>query len=221
VYLPNWMPHVDFLRELRRQIAPRLVFGNGIRPGRAFGAFACDILGVECSLGDTQHRHNLDFYRSVAGAKPFLALFYHPGEEIPRALVESYVQRFVALGLSPEVKSVPWGRLKQRDDDLYDRFVPIYRRLDLAGWQPVTHLRLPQDEIWVERFGTSAPELYFTLFNPDDKPVEITIQPDAPLGLALGSRLRELVEGKSDLPLGATLTLPPATLRVLQVIAGP
>lgn len=245
VYIPNWMPHVDFLHALHERIGSRLVFGNGIRPGRAFPAFVCDLLGVECSTGDTKHRRNLDFYRAVAGSKPFLSLFYYPAEEIPRPVAERYVQRFVAMGLSPEVKGKPWGCHKQRDADLYARFLPLYRRLDLAGWQPVTHARvksLSQDgrsqnvrpssaeksadpetdpeslEVWVERFGTAPPNLYFTLYNPSEKPAKVLLEFDSgpqALGLAPGCAVKELVEDKL-LKAGTPISIPPETLRVLQ-----
>lgn len=215
--VPNWMPHIDFLRELARRVGPRLVFGNGIRPGRAFCAFACDILGVETSRGDLNARRNLDFYRAVAGRKPSLFLFYWPEEELPRPVVDHYVQRFVALGLSPEVKSQPWGRFKTRDAEIFARFVPIYRRLDLAGWQPVTHATLDAPELWLERFGTGAPELYFTLYNPGSSPQTAALRVDRErLGTPTAVKLLELVESRT-LDTSAPVTVPPRSLRVLQL----
>ncbi len=243
VCIPNWMPHIDFLRELRRQIGTRLVFGNGLRQGRAFCAFECDILGVETSAYDLKHRQNLDFYRTVAGAKPSLFLFYSP-KDIPRAMAEEYVQRFIAMGLSPEVKGSPWGRNKKRDADLIARFVPIYRRLDLAGWQPVTHATVEPRTLWLERFGAKPPDLYFTLYNPTDKPLDARLRLDhQALALTAETTIKELVgpapsvsRGRpaesQDSPLAVgqarvsvpeqagvvdTWTVPPKSLRVLRV----
>jgi hypothetical protein len=211
VCIANWMPHVDFLRELRRRIGGRLVFGNGIRPGRAFCAFECDILGVETAAGDLRHRRNLDFYRTVGGAKPFLFLFYSP-KDIPRATAEEYVQRFIAMGLSPEVKGEPWGCNKKRDADLLAKFLPIYRRLDLAGWQPVTHATVEPRTLWLERFGTKPPDLYFTLYNPTDKPLDARLTLDRrALALTLKVAMKELVAG------GEVLAVPPRSLRVVQI----
>ena len=216
--IPNWMPHVDFLHAMHRRIGDRLVFGNGIRPGRAFCAFACDILGVETAMDDLRQRTNLDFYRAVGGRKPFLFLFCHAKDEIPRAIAEEYVQRFVAMGLSPEVRSHPWGRYKRRNADLLARFVPLYRRLDLAGWEPVTHARLDHESVWLERFGRHAPDLYFTVYNPDEKAVQVRLSIDRQaLGLPNGSGLVELVKG-DKLPARATVALPPHSLRVVQAI---
>ncbi|MBI5684142.1 MAG: hypothetical protein HZC54_03585 [Verrucomicrobia bacterium] len=211
VCIPNWMPHVDFLRELRRRIGGRLVFGNGIRPGRAFCAFECDILGVETAVGDLRHRRNLDFYRTVGGAKPFLFLFYSP-KDIPRATAEEYVQRFIAMGLSPEVKGEPWGRNKKRDADLLAKFLPIYRRLDLASWQPVTHAMVEPRTLWLERFGTKPPDLYFTLYNPTDEPLNARLTLDhRALALTAKAEMKELVTG------GEALAVPPKSLRVVQL----
>ncbi|MBM3890440.1 MAG: hypothetical protein FJ388_15115, partial [Verrucomicrobia bacterium] len=128
VCVRNWMPHVDYLKELRQRIGPRLVFANGVRPGRAFCGFECDILGAENSLRDLESRTQMDFLRVMAGPKPALCLLNYP-DEMTRAMTEQYVQRFIALGLAPEMRRVPWPRYKKRDSDLYARFMPIYRRL--------------------------------------------------------------------------------------------
>jgi hypothetical protein len=217
VCIPNWMPHVDFLRELRRRTGGRLVFGNGIRPGRAFCGFECDIFGVETATADLRQRNNLDFYRTIAGTKPSLFLFYPPKDEMQRPQVEEYVQRFVALGLSPEVSTVPFGRYKQRDADLFAKFLPIYRRLDLAGWQPVTHATVEPSTLWLERFGTKPPELYFTVYNPTDKPLDARLALDRrALALTPKAATKELVAG-GDPSIGA-LTIPPKALRVVQIV---
>jgi hypothetical protein len=206
------MPHVDFLRELRRRTGGRLVFGNGIRPGRAFCGFECDIFGVETATPDLRQRNNLDFYRTIAGAKPSLFLFYPPKDEMQRPQVEEYVQRFVALGLSPEVSTVPFGRYKQRDADLYAKFLPIYRRLDLAGWQPVTHATVEPSTLWIERFGAKPPDLYFTVYNPTDKPLDTRLTLDRrALALMPKATMTELVAG------GELLAVPPKSLRVVQI----
>ena len=80
----------------------------------------------------------------VAGPKPAVCLLDYPdyadprGKGLSRAQAEEYIQRFIALGLAPEMRRVPWPRYKERDADLYRLFMPVYRRLDRAGWQPVT-----------------------------------------------------------------------------------
>jgi len=213
VCLPNWMPHVDYLRELHRRIGTRLVFANGARPGRAFCAFELDILGMEPSPRDLESRTQIDFLRSVAGPKPAVCLLDYPEEGLSRPQAEEYIQRFVALGLAPEMRRVPWPRYKERDADLYARFLPVCRRLDRAGWQPVTHATATGD-VWIERFGTRPPNLYFTLYNPKPAPVETRLSLDRD-ALAIGANvsLREIVENQAM----SDLVLPPHTLRVIHV----
>lgn len=217
VCLPNWMPHVDYLRELRRRIGPRLVFANGARPGRTFCGFELDVLGMENSLRDQEDRTQLDCLRAMAGPKPALCLLNYPEEGLSREHAEEYVQRLVALGLAPEMRRVPWPRYKERDADLYARFMPIYRRLDRAGWQPVTHASVT-DNIWVERFGASPPELYFTLHNPSAAPTETRLSIDREaLGLGADQGAGELVEIRGNLDLAGAIALPAHALRVVQI----
>ncbi|MBM3889410.1 MAG: hypothetical protein FJ388_09820 [Verrucomicrobia bacterium] len=133
-------------------------------------------------------------------------------------MTKQYVQRFIALGLAPEMRRVPWPRYKKRDSDLYARFMPIYRRLDRAGWHPVTHATATPDEIWVERFGTRPPELYFTLYNPTAKPVETRLCIDREsLGISANAALREIVETRENLSRAQPFALPSHGLRVVQV----
>lgn len=216
VCLPNWMPHVDYLRELHRRIAPRLVFGNGPRPGRAFCAFELDVLGVEFSPRDLESRHQMDFLRCVAGPKPALGLFDYPERGLTREQMEVYVRRCVALGIGPETRHIPWPDYKERDADLLAKFLPLYRRLDLAGWQPVTHAVAESSSLWLERFGTKPPELYFTLYNPGSQLQTASVKVDRQ-ALDLASRLavREWVEG-GEVDLGS-MSVPAKGLRVLQV----
>jgi hypothetical protein len=217
--LPNWLPHVDYLQELHRRIGRRLVFANGIRPGRAFCAFECDVCGMEVSMKGLETRRDMDFLRAIAGSKPTLCLLYYP-DEFSRKQTEEYVQRFIALGLAPEMRRgfPQWGRYKDRDADLYERFMPVYRRLDRAGWQPVTHAVVKTDGVWIERFGTKPPELYFSLYNDTTNPAEAKVAIDyQALGVPVGAPLQEIVENRALAGLTQPIALAPHTLRVIQV----
>lgn len=218
VCLPNWMPHVDYLKELHRRIGRRLVFANGARPGRAFCAFTLDILGMEPSLRDLDSRMQMDFLRCMAGPKPALCLLDYPDEGLSREQAEQYIQRFTALGLAAEMRRVPWPRYKQRDADLYARFMPVYRRLDRAGWQPVTNAAATADGVWVERFGTRSPGLYFSLYNSKAVPAEtmLTIDRNA-LGVGANASLRDIVEDRPVPDLARPIAMNPHSLCVIQV----
>ena len=171
---------------------------------------------METSAADLRQRSTLDFYRTVGGAKPFLFLYYSPNA-ISRATTEEYVQQFIAMGLSPEVKGNPWGCNKKRDADLLNKFLPIYRRLDRAGWQPVTDATVAPRTVWMERFGVKPPELYFTLYNPGPQPVRARLTIEAKqLGLPAPPKLAELVEGRPVLSPQDEMTIPARSLRVVQ-----
>ncbi len=78
VTLPNWMPHVDYLQELKNRIDGRFIFANGARPGRAFCRFSTRCDRVENSLRDLETRMQLDFARSMAATKPVACLLNYP-----------------------------------------------------------------------------------------------------------------------------------------------
>ena len=96
--------------------------------------------------------------------------------------------------------------------------MPVYRRLDRAGWQPVTHAAVTKDGAWIERFGAKPPNLYFTLYNSMTEPAQVSIDIDRhALGVPAAAPLREIVEDRLVSDLSAPITLPPHSLRVIQV----
>jgi hypothetical protein len=174
---------------------------------------------MEVSMKGLETRRDMDFLRAIAGSKPTLCLLYYP-DEFSRKQTEEYVQRFIALGLAPEMRRgfPQWGRYKDRDADLYERFMPVYRRLDRAGWQPVTHAVVKTDGVWIERFGTKPPELYFSLYNDTTNPAEAKVAIDyQALGVPVGAPLQEIVENRALAGLTQPIALAPHTLRVIQV----
>ncbi|MBT4818575.1 MAG: hypothetical protein HON70_22890 [Lentisphaerae bacterium] len=70
--------------------------------------------------------------------------------------------------------------------DLYERWIPLTRRLANAGWMPVTHARCETLGPMVERFGSLAgKDLHFTLRNGtgEEKTAELLLDAD---GLGIG-----------------------------------
>lgn len=69
--------------------------------------------------------------------------------------------------------------LYERDRSLFKRYVPPIRRLNVAGWQPVTRATSSDPAVYVERYGT-WPDLRFTLRNTTDASitVEVTFRAD-------------------------------------------
>ncbi len=221
VVMDNALAHVEFLRALRKRLPSpdKVIFGNGIRKGRAWAGFSCDVLGVEASRSVHRDASHYAFFRTIARHKPFLLLYYYnyPQMDLPREAVSEYIQSAVAFGIAPETR--PFGKERERDLDLYDTFIPVLRSLGQAGWEPVTHAAVDDAEVWLERFGTGPKGLFFTLYNPTKQAKRVAVdldlqalarKPDPPVTERVtGHRLsaRQL----------AALELPAKSLRVLQV----
>jgi hypothetical protein len=75
-----------------------------------------------------------------------------------------------------------------RDRDLFVKYIPILRRLNEAGWEPVTCARAGPEGILIERFGAwGARGLYFTVRNSGDAPQRARLAVDL-TGLGLSQR---------------------------------
>ena len=67
--------------------------------------------------------------------------------------------------------------------------------------------------LWIERFGTKAPELYFTIFNPADTEATALIAPDS----NTDKPWDELITGKHLDDLTKAIAVPPRSIRVLRI----
>ena len=224
VVIWNRFPHVEFLRELGKRLHPagKIVFGNGIRNKRMWCAFECDVHGVEANRTVHKDASHYCWFRTMAHHKPFLLLYYYayPQMECPREAAEEYIQSAVAYGIAPEVR--PFGKFIKRDLDLYETFIPILRQIMRAGWEPVTHARASDADLWLERFGGGKDGLFFTVYNPTSQAKDATVTMDRTrLHLAPDVKGTELVAHGEWTGPTATLRIPPKTLRVLQVGAAP
>ena len=43
-----------------------------------------------------------------------------------------------------------------RDLGLYNTFIPILRRINQAGWEPIPHAAATDRAVWLERFGAGG-----------------------------------------------------------------
>ncbi|MBN2312745.1 MAG: hypothetical protein JXM79_02380 [Sedimentisphaerales bacterium] len=106
-------------------------------------------------------------------------------------------QKIVCMSAQEEKKDWPSDRIEQEmkqamfygtfyylstAPDLYNRWIPLTRRLANAGWEPITYARCPALEPMVERFGRFEDRnLHFTLRNESKEasPVELIIDANA------------------------------------------
>jgi len=104
-----------------------------------------------------------DFIRFVAGGRPCSSLPYDPRPEWE-------AQRHLLHGIWPGHGS---------DPAMMARLDPVLRRLDAAGWEPVSGVRAEPASVQVERFGDGE-SFYATVHNPAQQAVaaRFTTAPD-------------------------------------------
>ncbi|MBM4086610.1 MAG: hypothetical protein FJ272_17640, partial [Planctomycetes bacterium] len=188
---------------------------------RAWCGFLCDVMGVEASPSVHKDHRHYAFFRTIAHHKPFLLLYSYawPKKEFPREAAEEYIQSAIAYGLAPGYHIIEATHFAPRDADLFDKFMPAFLQIARAGWEPVTHARASDRRVWLERFGqspgASGKGLFFTLYNPTADTLSVTAEPDRDaLRIPADAPVREVVSGSAA---GLKLSLPPKTLKVLQI----
>lgn len=128
----------------------------------------------------------MDVWRSISYGKPYLLLM-NTDYETFGGQVERYFQRCLFWGIYPSMFSHNaadnpyWHNPNwyNRDRPLFQKYIPLIRKVAEAGWQPITHATAEGG--WVERYGKNL----FTIFNPekDEREVQVRISLGA-LGLS-------------------------------------
>ena len=160
--IPNRFTLLEFLWDLGDLLHERdkLLFANGVHHNRRFHFFALDILGVE-GRGDLEQK------RVMAFQKPFLLLIYNIHED--PAAMEHYCHLCTFYGIYPSFAHMRVYKTPEMYAPvaaLNRRFVPVLQAITAAGWQPITHARSSEEDVWVERWGTGEKgELYLSLYN--------------------------------------------------------
>ena len=173
----------------------RLVMGNGPRAGRFFNGMAVDILasespvmprqendimggagpggGPKVPIGLTEGQYqNLIYDRIAAGQKPHLIMNFEKKEWQDPAIVERFWKIGLHFGVYPGYRQTFAGESWEYDarqwpvvQKIVNRYSPLLRQITAAGWLPIPHVRTDNPAVWVERWGVTAPSLYFTLLN--------------------------------------------------------
>jgi hypothetical protein len=101
--------------------------------------------------------------------------------------------------------------LYERDRSLFKKYVPLCKLVAEAGWQPITHARSSDKQIYIERFGNK----YLTVFNDSSQRRSVTITIEGKIPAADS----ELVHGqKINFRNGqATLTLDAEDVAVIEL----
>ena len=215
----------------------RLMFANGV-PYR-FG-FLCpwlDVMGTETdwlSGGAYQPSSHaqMAYWRTLSGAKPYLLLM-NTDYEAFGPYVERYFQRSLFYGMYPSMfshnaaENPYWQNPKwyNRDRALFQKYLPVIRRIAEAGWQPVTGAACDNSAIWVERYGPDANGTrYYTLFTDSSQAQSgVLLEEDAGTGSRTNFVATELLSGAALTRAGGgwKLMLSPRATAVVRIESGP
>lgn len=171
----RWMAEAVHRRNL-------LMFANGVPYRFTFLCPWLDVLGTETDwLVNGKYRPAADetmcLWRAMSGAKPYLLLMNTDFEAFGPS-VEKYFQRALFYGMWPSMFSHNaadnpyWQKPAwyNRDRPLFQKYLPLIRRVAEAGWQPVTGARVDNPGIHAERFGPDARgAVFFTLLNDTEQ----------------------------------------------------
>jgi hypothetical protein len=183
----------------------RLTMANGVPSQFPFSTYYLDIAGSEREPSiesEPVPRSYLAYARALLYHKP-LVLLYKPRleERFDRDLspyLVDYMHACLPYAAEPSLFMLfsdtdPsfyynfWERPDwyNRYRSIFIDFLPLVKRLALAGWEPVTQARASDPSIVVERFGSQ--DLHLVAHNParQGAPVTFTLEVDA--GLPVGS----------------------------------
>lgn len=230
----------------------KLMMANGTPIRFGFFAHLLDVLGSEAwhdenysarrlgespRRGDSSFAHYRDWKnesgmycrRALIYQKPFCLLLKLNGAEAVLRFEEEYMDTFMDwclfFGVYPTIGGMWEDPEPQRE--LYRKYMPVFRALGTAGWEPVTHTRTDNPDLRVERYGYWVQgTLHFAVrnFGESDASGNLVIDAGALLigeeAIARDAFTGEELEWKRDgdkamLP----LTLSPARTAVIHVSA--
>ena len=119
------------------------------------------------------------FFRAMSGRKPYVMLMNNRYEDA--SVMEPYFQRSLFYGVFPSMfqghaemnetayfSNPAWYN---RDRALFVKYIPLIRKLDEAGWEPVPFAKVDPPEVRIERYGSfEKGNLAFTVHNPTAAP---------------------------------------------------
>lgn len=240
--VPELFATTEFARWLAADVHGSLgkwTMANGILLNAPWGADLFDFMGQETDWLSTgtfvpAADATMNYRRTLSGQRPYGLLMNTNFDNLSYDLVERYFQTCLFYGIYPSMFSHNaaenryWDNpaLYNRDRPLFRRYIPLIRRINVAGWQPVTHATSSDAQIYVERFGAGT-ELYFTLRNTRDvtATVTLTVQANA-LGLATTPLAASALIAQAGLPVSGTggtrsitMDLAPQTSEIVYVHA--
>ncbi|MBN2474220.1 MAG: hypothetical protein JXB62_06415 [Pirellulales bacterium] len=179
----------------------KLMMANGTPIRLCWLAPLLDVMGTETDFnrgGRWQPMSDAEllYRRAMCRGKPYCFLMNTRFEDFSHELVERYMKRALAYGMFPGFFSHNASQghyftrpeLYDRDRPLFQKYVPLCKRVAEAGWQPITRARSSDEHVYVERFGRA----YLTLLNDSLQRRTTTIRVEA----ETPALSRELVTGR-------------------------
>ncbi len=152
----------------------------------------------------------MNYRRTLAYQKPYGLLMNTNFDNLTYALVERYFQICLFYGIYPSMFSHNaaedryWDNpgLYERDRPLFRKYIPLIKRINRAGWEPIPYARADNPSVWVERFGSrssSASGIFFTVRNSTTTPIGAALTLESqPLRLNPATvTLTELLSGQA------------------------
>lgn len=181
-----------------------------VKIGRFFDASLFD--GACCERGSKNDTEQVQEIRVFMGQKYYALINYRwgPGRDPDR--VEEFFNRSLCYAIFPSntkyypesADYVEYGNEgldyvnnpegEQLFKKLTDWVVPNVSRLHRAGWQPITHARTKNADVYIERYG-SGQDVYLAVFNDSVKKRRGTVEVDlAALGFK-DVKIKEVARG--------------------------
>ncbi len=190
VGIPEVFATTEFARWLTQDVHQRFgkrTMANGILLNMPWGADLFDFMGKETDWLSTgsfvpESDATLNYHRTLADQRPYGLLMNTDFAHLSHALVERYFQVCLFYGIYPSMFSADastntyWDdpTLYNRDRSLFQRYIPLIRRLNVASWQPMTYATTSDARVYIERYG-NWPNLHFTLRNTLDTTTTVTV----------------------------------------------
>lgn len=161
----------------------KLIMANWVTIDFPFYTSLLDVPGKEVNwLGwDDIYKPDEDkimnYRRTLSYQKPYLLLLNVHFDRFTFDMMDKYFQKSLFYGMFPSMFSYdastdPYFQnplYYNRDRVLFIKYLPVIKKIAMAGWEPITLADSNNDKIFIERYGKAAEDaLYFTVHNNAD-----------------------------------------------------
>ncbi|MBQ7189199.1 MAG: hypothetical protein IJR99_07260 [Kiritimatiellae bacterium] len=167
----------------------RLMMANAVPGNFSWLPPLLDVMGTETDWHrngkwDPTSIQDMFFCRALCKQKPYCYLMNTDFTKWGYEESERFMKRSLAFGFFPGYFSANASTDQyfqnpawyERDRPLFQKYIPLVRRVAEAGWEPLTGVTASEGKLHVERFGTKPGNSYLTVFNPTKAPSRDTLR---------------------------------------------